>query len=108
MHDATILVMTHVPDRTCADALAKALIDRRLAACVNIGAPVESMYHWRGQIETASEIPVAIKTRGALYPDIESAIRALHPYELPEVIAVPIVDGHGAYLDWIAAETGAA
>ena len=106
MPDATILVMTHVPDRVCADRLAKTLIDRRLAACVNIGAPVESMYHWRGQIETGTELPVAIKTRRALYSDVESAIRSVHPYELPEVIAVPIVDGDPGYLDWIAAETG--
>ena len=107
MPDATILVMTHVPDRASADALAKMLIGRRLAACVNIGAPVESMYHWRGQIETGTEIPLVIKTRSALYSDLESAIRSVHPYELPEVIAVPIVDGDPGYLDWIAAETGA-
>jgi len=105
--DATILVMMHVPDRASADILAKTLIDRRLAACVNIGAPVESMYHWRGQTETGTEIPVAIKTRSTLYSDIEAAIRSVHPYELPEVIAVPIVYGHRDYLDWIAAETRA-
>ena len=77
----------------------------RLAACVNVGAPVESMYHWRGQIETAQEVPVAIKTRAALYPRVEAAIVAAHPYELPEIVAVPIIDGLARYLDWIAAET---
>jgi len=65
------------------------------------------MYHWRGQTETGTEIPVAIKTRSTLYSDIEAAIRSVHPYELPEVIAVPIVYGHRDYLDWIAAETRA-
>jgi periplasmic divalent cation tolerance protein len=106
--DATILVLTHVPDRACAETLAKSLLEARLAACVNIGAPVESMYHWRGRIETGNEIPVAIKSRPALYADVEAAIRQAHPYELPEIIAVPIVDGHRPYLDWIVAETSLA
>jgi len=103
--EASILVLTHLPDRAGALALARALVTSRLAACVNIGAPVESMYHWQGQIETAQEVPVTIKTRAALYPRVEAAIRAGHPFELPEIIAVPLSDGLRPYLDWLAAET---
>ena len=105
MPDAAILVLTSLPDHAVASALARALVTGRLAACVNVGAPVESMYHWRGQIETAGEIPVAIKTRAALYGAVEAAIVAAHPYELPEVIAVPITHALDRYLHWIAAET---
>jgi periplasmic divalent cation tolerance protein len=103
----TILVLTHLPDRDAALGLARALVGGRLAACVNVGAPVESMYHWRGQIETANEVPVTIKTRAALYPRVEAAIRANHPYELPEIVAVPVTDGLRPYLDWLVAETAA-
>jgi periplasmic divalent cation tolerance protein len=102
---AAILVLTHLPDREAALGLARALLAERLAACVNIGAPVDSMYHWQGQIETAAEVPVAIKTRQALYPRVEALIRLRHTYELPEVVAVPLTHGSSAYLDWIAAET---
>ena len=100
-----ILVMTHFPGHAAAMELARALVIERLAACVNVGAPVQSMYHWQGQIETADEVPVTIKTRAALYPRVEAAIRASHPYELPEIVAVPLLDGLRPYLDWLAAET---
>jgi len=94
-----------MPDQATARSLAQALVEARLAACVNVGAAVDSLYHWRGQIETAAEVPVMIKTQRARYPAIESAIRERHPYELPEIIAVPITDGLAPYLQWIAAET---
>jgi periplasmic divalent cation tolerance protein len=103
--DDAILVLTQMPDHAAAHALARALLERRLAACVSIGAPVESLYHWRGKIETGQEVPVLIKTRRARYPEVESAVLAAHPYELPEIVAVPIVHGLARYLDWIAAET---
>lgn len=106
MADAAILVLTQMPDRASAEALARALVEERLAACVSIGAPASSLYHWRGQIETAEEVPVAIKTRAGRYPAVEAAIVARHPYELPEVLAVPVHDGLDRYLDWIGAETG--
>ena len=66
---------------------------------------MDSLYHWRGEIETAQEIPVTVKTSADRYPEVEAAIRARHPYELPEIIAVPITNGFTAYLDWIAGET---
>jgi len=103
--DAAILVLTQMPDHASALALARALVEGRLAACVSVGAPVDSLYHWRGQIETAREVPVAIKTRAGRYAAVEAAIVARHPYELPEVLAVPMVHGLERYLDWIAAET---
>ena len=105
MVGAAILVLTQMPDRASAQALARTLVEAHLAACVSVGAPVESLYHWRGQIETTQEVPVAVKTRSGRYTEIEAAIRALHPYELPEIIAVPIIDGLAPYLDWIASET---
>jgi periplasmic divalent cation tolerance protein len=104
---AAILILTQMPDRTSAQSLARSLVEARLAACVSIGTPVESLYHWQGQIETAQEFTVAVKTRSERYAAVEAAIRARHPYELPEIIAVPVIDGLAPYLDWIARETGA-
>ena len=103
-----LLVLTTFPERTAAEALARELLAARLAACVHIGATVHSLYHWRDEIETAEETPISIKTRADLYPRLEAAIRARHPYELPEIVAVPITHGLSTYLDWIAAETAAA
>ena len=105
MPDAAILVLTHLPDRERAEKLARALVTGRLAACVSVGSPVVSMYHWQGQFETAQEVPLVIKTRQALYGRVEAAILGEHPYELPEIVAVPLIDGFSPYLDWIAAET---
>lgn len=103
----TLLVLTTVADRAAGTALANELLTRRLAACVNVGAPVDSLYHWRGRIETGTEVPLAIKTRAALYPHVEAAIRELHAYELPEIIAVPITHGYDPYIGWIRDETTA-
>ncbi len=103
-----LLVLTTLPERDAAEALARQLLNAGLAACVHVGAPVQSLYHWRGQIETAAETPLAIKTRAELYPKVQATILASHPYELPEIVAVPISDALPAYLDWIAAETTAA
>ncbi len=105
MPGEALLVLTNLPDRASALSLARALVDERLAACVNIGTQVDSLYHWRGEIETAQEVPLSIKTTTARYPALEAAIRARHPYELPEIVAVPIVAALREYLDWIDAET---
>jgi len=102
---AALLVLTQMPDRDSAEALARALVDSRLAACVSIGAETQSLYHWRGQIEMAHEVPVIVKTCNDAYPAVEKAIRDGHPYELPEIIAVPMTNGLPAYLDWIDRET---
>lgn len=107
MPDPAIIVVTQVPDRAVAADLARVLLEQRLAACVNIGAPIESIYHWRGRIETGEEIPVVIKTRSVLYSEVEAAVRKIHPYDTPEIIAIPVVDGDARYLAWIANETTA-
>jgi periplasmic divalent cation tolerance protein len=101
----TLLVFTNLPDRAAAQALADALIEKRVAACVNILAPCRSVYRWKGAVQRDEEHPVLIKTTEGSYPALEAAIRAAHPYELPEIIAVPIERGLQPYLDWIVAET---
>lgn len=100
-----ILVITTLPERAAAEALARELLEARLAACIHVGATVQSLYHWQGEIETAEETQLLIKTREALYQQLEAAIVARHPYELPEIIVVPISHGLPAYLQWIGAET---
>lgn len=104
----TLLILTNLPDEASAHALATTLVSARLAACVNVLAPCRSVYRWQGEIESAKEVPLLIKTTTARYTDLETAIRAAHPYELPEIIAVPIGHGLPAYLDWVAAETSPA
>ena len=103
--DALIAVLTSVPDQDTALALARLLTEQRLAACVKVLSACTSIYRWKGAIEQAEEIPVVIKTRAALYGQVEAAIRRMHPYELPEIIAVPVAHGLPAYLQWVAAET---
>ncbi|HWN30933.1 MAG TPA: divalent-cation tolerance protein CutA [Burkholderiales bacterium] len=105
MTSEPILVITNLPGRDAALKLAHKLIEARLAACVNVMAECTSVYRWKGKIETAPEVPVFIKTLKALFPRLEQMVRQCHPYELPELIAVPIGDGLKAYLDWLAAET---
>ncbi|HSD40623.1 MAG TPA: divalent-cation tolerance protein CutA [Burkholderiales bacterium] len=105
MSTDTLLVITNLPDRASAEVLAKALVDRRAAACVNILAPCRSVYRWKGAVETAEEHPLFAKTTRDRYSLLERVIRELHPYELPEIIAVPIGGGLPAYLEWVAAET---
>lgn len=102
-----ILVHTTLPDEDAARALARALVEANLAACVTVGAPVESLYHWQGTIENAREVPLTAKTRADRYADVAAAIAARHPYELPEIVAVPIIDGNADYLAWIDAHTQA-
>ena len=99
------LVITNLPDRESAGKLAHLLIEKRLAACINILSPCRSVYRWKGKTEDAEEFPVLIKTTRARYPELEAAIRAAHPYELPEIIAVPLAGGLPAYLEWVEAET---
>lgn len=100
-----LLVLTNLPDDASANALAAHLIEARLAACVNILAPCRSIYHWEGKTETASEVPLLIKTTTARYTELQAAIQKQHPYELPEIIAVPLQHGLPDYLAWVAAET---
>ena len=99
-----IAVLTNLPDSGSAFNLARALVRRRLAACVNVLAPATSFYRWEGREEEATEIPVLIKSTSECYRALEQAIRELHPYELPEIIALPVEQGLANYLGWVADE----
>lgn len=101
----TLLVFTNCPDPASAEALAAALVELRLAACVNVLAPCRSLYRWHGAVEQATEVPLLIKTTPGRYAALEAEIRARHPYELPEIVAVPIEAGLPAYLQWVQDET---
>ncbi len=103
-----ILVFTNLPDRAAAMELARKLGDERLAACVSVLGDCISVYRWEGRNESVSEVPVLIKTLAQHYARLEQLIKSVHPYELPEIIAVPICSGLPAYLKWIAEETSAA
>ena len=103
----TLLVLTNLPDRAVAERLADTLVAKNLAACVNILAPCRSVYRWKGAVQHDEEHPLLIKTTAERYGALEQALRAGHPYELPEIIAVPVERGLQAYLDWVAAETKA-
>lgn len=99
-----ILVMTTLPDRAGAMLLAEKLVDGRLAACVNVLAGCTSVYRWQGGTETVEEVPVLIKITAACYTQVEQTVKAMHPYELPELIVVEIKQGLPAYLQWITLE----
>lgn len=100
-----LLVITNLPDAASADMLARQIIAARAAACVNQLAPCTSVYRWEDKIETATEIPLLIKTTKAAYARLEALIRAGHPYELPEIIAVPVTDALPGYMNWVSSET---
>jgi periplasmic divalent cation tolerance protein len=105
---ANILIMTQVivtlctcPDKECAEKIAQLLVSGALAACVNILPNIRSVYSWQGQIESAEEHLLIIKSSYQGYQAIESAIRSQHPYELPEIIAVSVEQGLPEYINWI-------
>lgn len=100
-----ILVFTTCGSEEEAGRMAERLLDSRLAACVGITPRVRSVYRWKGEIEDSEEWALTIKTRAELYPRVEAAIREAHSYEVPEILAVPVVAGWPAYLDWVDAET---
>ena len=100
-----VLVITNLPDVVAAESLAQRLVESRIAACVNQLAPCTSTYRWQDKIESATEVPLLIKTTNEAYPRLERLIRETHPYELPEIIAVPVIAGLPAYLDWVRSET---
>lgn len=95
------IVLTTCPDKACAERIAQALVEDGLAACVNILPPMHSIYRWKGKIEQATEQLLVIKSTVARFPAIRERLQALHPYELPEIIAVPIADGLPGYLAWL-------
>ena len=105
MKDTVLIVLTNCPDVDVADRIAHTLVEQRLAACVNRLAAVQSVYRWQGALERAEEVSLLIKTTVTRYAEVEAAIRALHPYDVPEIIAWPITAGLPSYLDWVGDET---
>ena len=100
-----IVVLCAVPLHFDAERLASELVERSLAACVQIGPVVNSVYRWRGAVEKSEERLLLIKSRRELFAVLEAAIRTLHPYEVPEIVALHVSAGHAPYLDWLAAST---
>jgi periplasmic divalent cation tolerance protein len=102
MRKAPQIVLCTVPDQDTAEDIANILIADKLAACVNIIPGITSVYRWEDRIEQAEELILVIKTRETVYEALQAKIVDLHPYELPEIIAVPIQNGLPAYLSWLA------
>jgi len=113
MSEQTLVVLTTVEDAAAARSLADSLVAARAVACVNILPPVTSVFRWESgagdhadaTVQAESEVMLVMKTTAAAYPALESRLQAEHPYELPEIIAVPVTRGLPAFLDWIAATT---
>jgi periplasmic divalent cation tolerance protein len=99
-----IQVMTTVEDRNDAEKIAKYLVEKRLAACVQVLGPLSSYFHWQGKLDMANEYLCLIKSRNDLFHELETVIKDMHPYEVPEILAVPIEKGSIEYLEWMAAE----
>ena len=101
----TLLILCTCPDDESASRIARALVEERLAACVNRLPGLTSVYRWQGQIEEDSEVLLLIKSRGGLFEALRTRLVALHPHEVPEVIALDIAAGHAPYLEWLGRET---
>lgn len=108
MSEQHLVVLCTVPDRESAGSLAETVVNEHLAACVSIVPEVLSVYRWKGRAETDSELLLIIKTSRAQYQNLEQRLREKHPYELPEIIAVPITAGLAGYLAWIDSSTSGA
>jgi periplasmic divalent cation tolerance protein len=102
-HDIVVIV-SNAPDMLLAKRIAHVLVEEHLAACVNLGAPGLSMYMWKGELEGAEEIPITIKTTGARAQALMERLMTLHPYEVPEVLVLPVLGGSASYLEWVRAQ----
>ncbi|HET6633623.1 MAG TPA: divalent-cation tolerance protein CutA [Streptomyces sp.] len=100
-----VTVLTTVDSAEEAERLARGLVEQRLAACVQVGGPVTSYYRWEGAVQADREWQLLCKTRADRYPALEAHLRREHPYDVPEIIATPLVGGHTDYLRWVARET---
>ena len=101
-----LLILTNCPDEDTANRLALTLVEEKLAACINILPRIQSIFRWQGAVESTSEIPLLIKSTAESYPMLEKRIAELHPYDVPEIVALPVTHGLPAYLAWVAEETG--
>ncbi|WP_321408638.1 divalent-cation tolerance protein CutA [Tolumonas auensis] len=104
MSDAIVVLCT-CPDNTCARALAQTLLNEKLAACVNLIPQVTSLYCWQGKMEESQEVQLVIKSRRTLFGVLQQRIQTLHPYEVPEILAMPVLNGSPAYLQWLQEQT---
>ena len=100
-----IQISTTTETKKQAQKIAQYLVEQKFAACVQISGPIESTYRWKGKVETANEYLCLIKTQTTLFKKVETAIKKLHPYETPEIVAVPIIKGSREYLKWLVNET---
>jgi periplasmic divalent cation tolerance protein len=103
--DDLILVFCNAPDLQLAKRIAHVLVEENLAACVSLGAPTLSIYCWQGVVESTEEIPLAIKTTQARQLALMEALNRMHPYDVPEIIVLPIIAGTQAYIDWVRTQT---
>lgn len=101
IHTDALVVLCTMPDSEAANAVATTLVSEHLAACINIAGPMISIYHWDGQLEQATEHLLLIKTTTTAYPQLEARLKALHPYEVPEILALPVANGLAPYLGWL-------
>ena len=101
-----LLVITTLPNADAAAELAKNVVGERLAACANLIPALRSIYKWQGKVQDENEVLVLFKTRQDSYEALKARILELHPYEVPEVLAIPVEQGYSAYLEWLARETG--
>jgi len=102
-----VVVLVTTPSAEAADRIARPLVDERLAACVNVVGPIRSLYRWDGAVQEDTEHLLIVKTRRALLDRVDARVRALHEYEVPEVVALPVSGGSAAYLAWILGATDA-
>jgi periplasmic divalent cation tolerance protein len=107
MSTGFVVVLITVRDQEEGRKIADALVGQRKAACVNMVSQVSSLFRWEGKIEDEKESLLIVKTRAELFPELEALVRGLHSYQVPEIIALPIVQGNEAYLKWLGEETGA-
>lgn len=94
------VLFTTAPDEASALRIARALVDARLAACVSVLGPSTSIFRWQGAVETSREWPLMIKTAASRMPELKAALARLHPYDVPELVALPVVDGQPDYIAW--------
>jgi periplasmic divalent cation tolerance protein len=102
--ESYIQVLTTTEKKEDAERIATCLVEKRIAACVQIAGPITSIYRWKGKIESALEWQCWIKSKEVLFKEIEKTIKSVHPYEVPEIIVVPIVEGSTEYLGWLESE----
>jgi periplasmic divalent cation tolerance protein len=102
----TVIVLTTLPADHDAAALGRQLVSEELAACVNVLPPMQSVYQWHGMLHEDTERQVVIKTRVERLAALEARLKALHPYEVPEFVVLPVIDGSTAYLDWVRESVG--